>query len=242
MKLARLPPTSAMTISITESLLRLGAGLVLGALVGLERESTGREAGLRTHLLVALASTLVMLVSCQFFYLQNYPDSQTIMFDPSKIASNVMTGVGFLGAGAILRSGLHVRGLTTAASVWLVAGVGLACGAGMYVEGASATGAGLFCLCVLRFIEVRCERKRPPRWRVTLELLGSETTPAEVLSKLEQAGVAANEVSYSRDVAAQRTRLVFDVGIKDAEARAALLAALEALPGASSVSTERPSR
>src|SRR6476646_5863082 len=151
-----------MTFPLTESLLRLGAGLVLGALVGLERESTGREAGLRTHLLVALASTLVMLVSCQFFYLQNYPDSQSIIFDPSKIASNVMTGVGFLGAGAILRSGLHVRGLTTAASVWLVAGVGLACGAGMYVEGASATAAGLFCLGGLRFVEARWERKQLP--------------------------------------------------------------------------------
>jgi putative Mg2+ transporter-C (MgtC) family protein len=239
MKLAPLSPTSAMTFSLTESLLRLGAGLVLGALVGLERESTGREAGLRTHLLVALASTLVMLVSCQFFYLQNYPESQAIIFDPSKIASNVMTGVGFLGAGAILRSGIHVRGLTTAASVWLVAGAGLACGAGMYVEAASSTAAGLFCLGVLRYVEGR-RKQPPPRWRVTLELHGSETAPADVLRKLAQAGVAAHEVSYSRELATQQTCFVFDVNVSDGEARAGLLAALEALPGASRVSTSRP--
>jgi putative Mg2+ transporter-C (MgtC) family protein len=119
-----------MVITPVESLLRMGVAVVLGGLIGYEREHSGRPAGLRTHLLVALASVTFMLVSTQFTYFQHYAKDDLIAVDTSRIAASVVSGVGFLGAGAILRTGLGVQGLTTAASLWLVASVGLAASCG----------------------------------------------------------------------------------------------------------------
>jgi len=112
-------------------LLRLGASLLLGAAIGYEREHAGRPAGLRTHLLVSLASATFMIVSTQFVFFQQYGKDDLITVDTSRIAAAVVTGVGFLGAGAILRTGIGVQGLTTAASLWMVASIGLAAGGGM---------------------------------------------------------------------------------------------------------------
>ncbi|HTQ81115.1 MAG TPA: MgtC/SapB family protein, partial [Thermoanaerobaculia bacterium] len=114
-----------MAITETETLLRLGASIALGAAIGYERERTGRAAGLRTHLLVSLSAATVMLVSTQFVFYQHYTKDDLVTIDTSRIAAGVITGVGFLGAGAILRTGIGVQGLTTAASLWLVAAVGL---------------------------------------------------------------------------------------------------------------------
>ena len=104
--------------------------LILGGLIGLERETHGRPAGFRTHILVSVGSTLVMLVSAYAFY-----DFELVLargYDPGRIAAQVISGIGFLGAGTILREGANILGLTTAASIWSVAGIGLAVGAGFY--------------------------------------------------------------------------------------------------------------
>jgi putative Mg2+ transporter-C (MgtC) family protein len=114
-----------MVIAPVEMLLRMGTGIALGSAIGFEREQSGHAAGLRTHLLVALASTLFMLVSTQFTFFQNYDKNDLITVDTSRIAASVVSGVGFLGAGTILRTGLSIQGLTTAASLWLVAALGL---------------------------------------------------------------------------------------------------------------------
>jgi putative Mg2+ transporter-C (MgtC) family protein len=114
-------------------LLRLLLAALLGGIIGLERESLNRPAGLRTHTLVSMGSALAMQVSMSF------PAG-----DPTRIAAQVISGVGFLGAGTILREGTSVRGLTTAASLWVVAGIGLAVGAGLYL--ASAVGSVLVVL------------------------------------------------------------------------------------------------
>ena len=98
-----------------ELLTRLVVGTVLGAIIGYERRLHGRPAGLRTHLLVGLASTTFMLVSTQFVYFQHYGKNDLVTIDTSRIAASVVTGVGFLGGGAILRIGANVQGLTTAA-------------------------------------------------------------------------------------------------------------------------------
>ena len=116
-------------------LIRLVLALVASGLVGLERETTKHPAGLRTHMLVCVASTLITLTSIQM-----YPE------DPTRIASGIITGIGFLGAGTIFRDRNHVRGLTTAASLWSVAGVGLALGAGAYFISIMATASMLFIL------------------------------------------------------------------------------------------------
>src|SRR5437762_179450 len=128
-----------MSITPWEMVLRLGAGTVLGAAVGIEREWRQRPAGLRTHMLVGVASSLAMVISTQYVYFQHYDPVDKLTVDPSHIAAGVISGIGFLGAGAIIRTGITVQGLTTAAGLWLVAAVGLAAGGGMYLEAFVAT-------------------------------------------------------------------------------------------------------
>src|SRR3954451_19819247 len=117
-----------------EPLLRLALAAVLGALVGLEREIRGRQAGFRTNLLVSLGCALIMIVSISFAYHPWPHDPQfNINIDPARIAYGVMAGIGFLGAGVIVKQDGGVRGLTTAAGLWCVAAIGLACGMGLYL-------------------------------------------------------------------------------------------------------------
>lgn len=122
------------SISEIEIVLRLVIACILGGVIGFERESLDRPAGLRTHILVCVGSTLMMLVSIYGFI-----GIETINKDPGRIAAQVVSGIGFLGAGTILREGLTVTGLTTAASLWVVAGIGLAIGAGLFFAGIAGT-------------------------------------------------------------------------------------------------------
>ena len=119
----------------TDIVLRLALALLASALVGLEREKTKHAAGMRTHMLVCVGATLITLVSMDVF-----PE------DPARVAAGIVTGVGFLGAGTIFRDKNNVRGLTTAASIWAVAGVGLALGTGAYFIAVAATIAMLLTL------------------------------------------------------------------------------------------------
>ncbi|NLX90765.1 MAG: MgtC/SapB family protein [Firmicutes bacterium] len=139
-------------ISYFEIAFRLFLALLLGGIVGFERESQNRPAGFRTHILVSVGSALVMLVSAYSFSGENV--------DPSRIAAQVVTGVGFLGAGTILRHGNTVTGLTTAASLWIVSGIGLAVGIGFYMGAVFATLMVLISLIVLRSLESYFTRKR----------------------------------------------------------------------------------
>jgi putative Mg2+ transporter-C (MgtC) family protein len=108
-----------MIVMHADLLLRVLAGTMLGAVIGYERRIHRRPAGLRTHLLVALAASVFMVVSTNFVYFQHYVRDDLVAVDPSRIAASVVTGVGFLGGGAILRTGVNVQGLTTAAGLWL---------------------------------------------------------------------------------------------------------------------------
>ena len=128
---------------------RLLLAAILGGFIGLERESQGRPAGLRTHMLVSLGSCLIMLISVYGFA------GKGMVYDPGRLAAQVISGIGFLGAGTILRDGISVRGLTTAASLWLVAGVGLAIGAGFYIGAAVTTLFAAITLIALEHIEKR---------------------------------------------------------------------------------------
>jgi len=128
---------------------KLALSLLLGAAVGLEREAHDRPAGLRTFILVSVGSTLIMIVSLGIRDL--FPGLAGI--DPGRIAAQVVTGIGFLGAGTILHEGASIRGLTTAAGLWVVAAVGLAVGAGFYLAAASGTVLTLITLTVLSYVE-----------------------------------------------------------------------------------------
>ncbi|HHY27127.1 MAG TPA: MgtC/SapB family protein [Desulfitobacterium dehalogenans] len=116
-----------MLINDYEMALRLLLACVLGGIVGWEREKIHKPAGLRTHILVALGAALVTIVSMYAFTSFNYANK-----DPGRIAANIVTGIGFLGAGTIMREGTSVKGLTTAASIWVVAAIGMAVATGMY--------------------------------------------------------------------------------------------------------------
>ncbi len=134
---------------------------VAGAIIGLEREVHGRPAGLRTHLLVAAGSCLMMIVSEAFFLKYgDLPGTGVVRIDPSRVAAQIVTGIGFLGAGVIIKEGLIVRGLTTAASLWMVAGIGMAYGMGMLAVGSIGTAASLFSLLFLKKLEPRIKKDR----------------------------------------------------------------------------------
>jgi len=126
-------------------LVRLILSAVLGGVIGMERELHRHEAGLRTHILVCMGSSLIMLTSLYVFDI--YKDINVV--DPSRIAAGAITGIGFIGAGAIIRAGMSVKGLTTAASLWITAAVGLAVGCGFYLAGILAS---LISVIVLLFL------------------------------------------------------------------------------------------
>lgn len=125
-----------------------------GGVVGLEREKHGRPAGLRTHLLVALGACLMMIVS-EAFQLKYaaFDTTSAVRIDPGRTAAQIVTGIGFLGAGVIIKEGVTVRGLTTAASLWLVAGLGMAFGMGLFLPGTMATALALLSLIFLKKLE-----------------------------------------------------------------------------------------
>ncbi|MDW7730234.1 MAG: MgtC/SapB family protein [Bacillota bacterium] len=139
-----------MTITYWEIVLRLFLAVVLGGLIGFERESHNRPAGFRTHILVCAGSALIMMVSAYGFTGQI---GEGFEADPGRIAAGVVTGIGFLGAGTILQQRGGVRGLTTAASIWVVSGVGLATGIGFYLGAVITTAFVLISLLLLRRTE-----------------------------------------------------------------------------------------
>jgi putative Mg2+ transporter-C (MgtC) family protein len=140
-----------LAISEWEVFFRLSAAAVFGGLIGVERERIAWAAGLRTHMLVCVGSSLVMIVSA--FGFADALIASNIALDPSRMAAQVVSGIGFMGAGYILTKGEIVRGLTTAASLWSVAAIGLAAGAGLYVPAAAATGIILVILAAAKPLE-----------------------------------------------------------------------------------------
>jgi putative Mg2+ transporter-C (MgtC) family protein len=136
-----------MSANWVEMILRLVLATVFGGLVGYQRERAEKPAGLRTHVLVCLGSALIMQLSF-------YPFKEIARVDPTRIAAGVVIGIGFLGAGTIIRQGSTVHGLTTAASVWVTAGVGLAIGIGFYVPAVATTALIIMVLTALKQIEV----------------------------------------------------------------------------------------
>ncbi|HEY8355454.1 MAG TPA: MgtC/SapB family protein [Methylophilaceae bacterium] len=135
--------------------LHLASALVAGGIIGLERSFHGRPAGFRTHTLVCLASSLLMLVTLyQWQWLPGVP-MDTVRTDPTRMAQGIMTGIGFLGAGVIFKEGFSVRGLTTAASIWITAAIGILLGIGFYTPAILATIFTIGILSFFRWIEAK---------------------------------------------------------------------------------------
>jgi putative Mg2+ transporter-C (MgtC) family protein len=159
------------TVGDWHAAFRLGLAGILGGAIGVERELRDREAGIRTHLLVSLGSALFTLVSAYGFHEFLTSGDAVVRADPTRIAAQIVTGIGFLGAGAIIREGLSVRGLTTAATLWVVAAIGMACGAGWYGPAVITTVFTVLALGPLRIFAYKwIDRIKPEENRLTVEL------------------------------------------------------------------------
>lgn len=228
-------------ISHWEMLWRITVAALLGAVIGAERDIHRRQAGLRTHLIVSMASATFMVVSAHFVYFQHYVAGQLVTVDTSRIAASVVAGVGFLGGGSILRTGSTVQGLTTAAGLWLVAAIGLCAGSGMYLESVYVTVVGLLALTVLRVFE----DKNVVRRRVTLTLDGTRTDgrsdPLDTVSSgLQLLKAKVIDLDYHEDRAASRTSLSFDILYPESLELAQVVAALDAVAGVREVQVRVP--
>jgi putative Mg2+ transporter-C (MgtC) family protein len=229
-----------MSITTFELFLRLTIATLLGSAVGYERERRERPAGLRTHLLVSLASATFMLVSTEFPFSQHYlagADS-FLRADVGRIASNVVVGIGFLGGGAILHSGLRIEGLTTAASLWMVAAVGLASGAGLYLLAAAATIIALFALVTLRLAEGRF--KSALNLRVRIDTVGEFLSRVQLQRSLASIGGEVKDVDYARDLSSNRSRTHVFVRLPRHELEEEMVKILEGLPSVQLVRVRRP--
>jgi len=183
------------TISVGESALRLVIAAVLAGAIGWDREKKGRAAGLRTHMLVGIGSTLVMIVSAFGFEdILGHPD---VVLDPSRIAAQVVSGIGFLGTGTILRHG-SVKGLTTAAGLWSVAGIGLAVGSGMYLCAFIAGVVVLVVLEVIRRFEIKegKDQKKISTFRFDADLV--RTNILDIQAIIEKQGIRVESIGMQR--------------------------------------------
>ncbi len=200
---------SVPSLSWQEALLRLALAAALGAAVGLERELREREAGLRTHLLVSLGSALFTIASAYGFRDFLVEGGALVRTDPTRIAAQIVTGIGFLGAGAIIRQGLSVRGLTTAATLWVVAAIGLTTGAGYYSAAVITTALVLVSLWPLRILAFKATTRFRPETNRLLAQLPAGESPAPLIDALEHVGARLQSLEISHE--ADRRSVILDV-------------------------------
>src|SRR5919199_6009360 len=193
-------------VSPVELVLRLEVAAILGGLVGLERERLEWAAGMRTHALVSLGSALFMVVS--IFGFSNIINERHVILDPSRVAAQVVSGIGFIGAGTIIFRREIVRGLTTAASIWAVAAIGLAVGGGMYLAAIVATVLALVILAAVKPIEWRVFKHRRAR-QVSLTVDVQEISLSEIKAEIEAADLHLDRlvIRSSDSVEAERVEV-----------------------------------
>lgn len=221
-----------------ELVVRILVGTALGGVIGYERDIHGRPAGLRTHALVALASATFMVVSTHLAYYQNYRVGEFTEIDGSRIAASVVSGIGFLAGGAILRTGLSIQGLTTAAALWLVAAIGLCAGAGMYIESVAVTIIGVAALTILRRFEDKDDRIRR---RLLLTLTEAAITTDMLVGKLAALDLSPSVEGWNRESAGSLRQLTLAVRLPRTDGERTLVAALEAEPGIARMQLDPPS-
>lgn len=192
-----------------ELFLRIAVGTALGGVIGYERDVHGRPAGLRTHMIVGLAAATFMVVSTNFVYLQHFHHEDLVEVDASRIAASIVTGMGFLAGGAILRTGLSVQGLTTAAALWLVGAIGMASGAGMFAVASFVTLLGVLALTILRRFEDK-DTRTTQRRRIDL-LMGPEASATRIAAKLREMGLTVSTVAQERKPEEKSQSITFDV-------------------------------
>ena len=207
-----------------EIAVRLAVAALLGGAIGAERELRDREAGFRTHLLVAVGAALFTLVSAYAWTDWAFSNRSGLVFDPTRIAAQIVTGIGFLGAGAIIRQGLSIRGLTTAATLWVVAAIGMASATGYYWAAFATTVLVLVTLWPLRVLAHHVfARLRTAEGRLTVDLRPA-TGAGPFLSVLEDAGARVRTLQF--DETEGRRRVLADVELGSQAAPDRLVSAL----------------
>ena len=223
-------------ISELDIVIRLLVSVLLSCLIGMERERRIWAAGLRTHMLVGVGSTLFMLVS--LFGFSEALVSSNVMLDPSRVASQVVSGIGFLGAGTIIFRRDAIRGLTTAASLWIVSAIGLAVGGGLYLAATVATGLALLILAALKPLEKRLFASRRPQ-RLVVTLNRDKSSLLELDHALRDANLDLIEVQSRYD----KSQEEIEVDITFTNSRPlelmTIIDSLRGLPGIRAISHDR---
>lgn len=227
-----------MLVSFPVILLRLTVAILLGALIGFERETREHTAGMRTNALVALGAALFTVISAYGF-----TDMLTIphvQLDPTRIASYVIAGIGFLGGGAIffVQDKERVKGLTTAGAIWVVAAIGMACGAGLLLEAIAATLLALIILILLRFVEHFLLRGRSSRlFHIRIEAIAST---GELVSKIYSICIQKNITieKLSMHLEQEREMITLACRTRNLPELTQAIGTLRALPGVNMVETD----
>lgn len=191
-------------------LVRLLLASLLGGIIGLEREVHGRPAGFRTHLLVSLGSCLFVITSVEFYRIYgNFSGGVPVGVDPGRVAAQVVTGIGFLGAGAIIRERASIRGLTTAACLWVAAALGIACGIGLFYLAICVTAVALASLMLLKRVENLL--RRDTYFLVMVWGDDREAFASRVTAALASCGIVPLAAKYDKNVELQRLYIEFQV-------------------------------
>lgn len=214
-----------MALDFYEMAVRIIVALVAGALIGYERSYRGRPAGFRTHALVCMASSILMLVTVyEAHWVHAAADS--VRLDPTRMAQGIMTGIGFLGAGVIIKEGLSVRGLTTAASIWITAAIGILAGIGFYFPLVLAVILTLGVLALFRWIEARMPTQAYYHFDVRYSRAG-QITAREIRQIVERHGFSIANFSYRLDGEGQIRRYSMTIASADRSAAEKLAVSLE---------------
>jgi putative Mg2+ transporter-C (MgtC) family protein len=211
-----------------EALLRVLIAAALGGAVGIERELRDREAGLRMHMLVSIVSALFTIVSAYGFHEFLVSGGNLVRADPTRIAAQIVTGVGFLGAGAIIRQGPSVRGLTTAATLWVVAAIGMAAGAGYYSAAVITTFVVLLSLGPLRILAREATARFRSRTKRLLAQVPAGASPGPLVAEIERLGGRLENVEISHE--ADRRMVLIDVALPARAEAPSIIAKLAEVP------------
>jgi putative Mg2+ transporter-C (MgtC) family protein len=206
MLLAEIP-----SLSWEEALVRIVVAAALGGAVGIERELREHDAGFRTHMLVSVGSALFTIVSAYAFRDFLVGGGNVVRADPTRIAAQIVTGIGFLGAGAIIRQGLSVRGLTTAATLWVVAAIGMATGAGYYGGALITTAVVLISLWPLRVLAKMGTSRFRPQTSTLIAQLPSGARPGPLIDEVERLGARVKSLEIGHE--ADRRSVLLEVTI-----------------------------
>jgi putative Mg2+ transporter-C (MgtC) family protein len=198
-------------LTTNEIILRLFLGALLGGIIGFERQTHGRPAGFRTQLLVCVACVLLMIIS-ENYYAHGTITAAYAKLDPTRIAAGAMTGIGFLGAGVILKTGVSVQGLTTAACIWIVAAIGLAIGTGEYIAAVTSSVITFISLWILRIVETKIPRLT---YRYISVVTGESGDEQKIRSLFEERGFEISKMDYEIAFPEKEKRYIFTVASRD---------------------------